>query len=231
MTREEYEGWVEFIVKHGKVKPPQNLIGDFDNPEHRIMLARLLEQNGQYIPAICLLNSVMNASIEDINQKIWLLVELGICYWMGHKDACKALEYIDTALYLAEDKESGAHFFRKGQIWYNRLKIICEVEGEEKAEKECDQKIMSQFLMQRDCRHNSYLYYGYLFKAEQKKNQGKIKNAISYLKNAAEHGLNNELMDNIYGILFNNGNDLEKTYEELYSLIDSVARLPGTFDI
>ncbi|MFU0801488.1 MAG: hypothetical protein ACFWUE_12745 [Xylanivirga thermophila] len=231
MDRQKYSEWVDYILSEGRIKPPRKFIEDYDRWEHRIMLGRLLAHDSQYAPAIELFESVTYEDIEDIDQKIWALMDLGICYWLGKRDMETAIGCLDVALYLAEDEEVKLKFSRRGEIWYNRLKLIKLVYGSEQADRECNDTMISQILAGQDTKYNSYLYYGYIYKGEEERQKGNLSLAIAYIKKAGAYVMEDTHTLEVEYMYKEDMEDLDKAYKRIYSYVNSAARFPAMFII
>lgn len=188
MTKDEYQKWVDYVIKNG-LKPPRAIVEGqgYDDWRSRIMLARFLCRNSyrQLEPAIKLYKSVLDikvTALEDVEQKAWAMQDLGLCIWYLLNDARQALHYIDMAVNLAESVKGEFYFIARGELWLNRWQLLSKLGEVELAIKEADEIILSKKLLH--YKNNSYLYYAYKFKAENELNNNNLEQAVNFLKHA-----------------------------------------------
>ena len=93
-----------------------------------------------------------------------------------HEDA---LAHINLAIELAEETDYLYKFILRGELWAARWNILHAMGRAAEAEAECDERIAAYEDI--PVKHNSYLYYGYRFKAQLAAERGVVLVAKDYM--------------------------------------------------
>ena len=99
---------------------------------------------------------------EDVEEKVFALQRLSsLERELGQKD--EALKHIDAAIELAESTDFLYKYILRGELWGDRWNLMHAMDMTKDAESEVDERIAAY--QDIPIEHNSYLYYGYRFKA------------------------------------------------------------------
>lgn len=170
MTQEEFHKFVHFVMD-SPAKPPESLFtGGMDNWHARARLAHFLALQGidKTEEALELFHSVVDADIddeksEDVEEKVYALQRLSsLERELGQNDA--ALTHINQAIELAEGTDFLYKYILRGELWADRWNLMHKLGMTAEAESEADERI--EAYKDIPVKHNSYLYYGYRFKAQ-----------------------------------------------------------------
>ncbi len=159
------------VVLDSKAKPPATLFAKgFDDWHCRARLAHFLAmpELEHIAEAIELFRSVVEAEIdeensEDVEEKVFALQKLSEIE-RTHEKPQEALDHITQAIELAESTDFLYKYILRGELWADRWNTMHQLEQTKEAEQEADSRI--EFYKDIPVEHNSYLYYGYRFKAQ-----------------------------------------------------------------
>ena len=170
MTQEQFHKLVHFVMD-SPAKPPETLfIGGMDNWHARARLAHFLAMKGidKQDEALELFHSIVDVKVnedsaEDVEEKVFALQRLSsLCKERNEDD--DALRYIDMAIELAESTDFLYKYILRGELWGDRWNLMHKMHMSKEAEQEVDERI--EAYKDIPIQHNSYLYYGYRFKAQ-----------------------------------------------------------------
>ena len=100
---------------------------------------------------------------QDVEEKAYALQHLSQVE-KDQKIYNKALEHINMAIETAESYDYLYKYILRGELWAQRWNIMHLMKQTEDAEAEVDERI--EVFKDIPIEHNSYLYYGYRFKAQ-----------------------------------------------------------------
>lgn len=169
MDKDTFDILVENVLE--TARPPKELFAKgYDDWHCRARLAHFLAMPELNRPDAAqeLFRSVVEIepdpeSSEDIEEKTYALQHLSQML----KDAQAyedALHYINLALETAEDSDFLYRYILRGELWAERWNLLHLLKRTEEAEAEADERI--ELFAEVPAMHNSYLYYGYRFKAQ-----------------------------------------------------------------
>ncbi|WP_094604515.1 hypothetical protein SPSIL_052440 [Sporomusa silvacetica DSM 10669] len=220
MNSSEFEAWIEYVIE--KYSMPRLLFKKgIDDWKARVFLGRALSRKSinKLEPAMDLYYSIVDIEViepEDIEDKAWVLWELGLCIWHIEEDANKAIKYIDISIQLAESISDKFSFIERGEVWYDRWWLLHHIDQTDRAMLEANQKISER---DAELKNNSYLYYAYRFKAELSYEQGDIDQALAFLYQALTYFPDDHnTMANLQQLWEKRNNDKEKTYKKMDEL-------------
>lgn len=170
MTQDEFHKLVHFVMD-SPAKPPHSLFhGGMDKWQARARLAHFLAMKGidKTDEALELFHSVVEADIdeensEEVEELVFALQRLSsLLRELGRNE--ESLTYINQAIELAESTDFLYKYILRGELWADRWNLMHKMQLTADAEQEVDERIEAY----RDIpiAHNSYLYYGYRFKAQ-----------------------------------------------------------------
>lgn len=176
MDKEQFAALVD-IVLNTKAKPPQELFANgFDDWHCRARLAHFLAmpEINRPQPAKELFQSVMDAELDendsqDIEEKVYALQHLSQLE-KDEEDYEAALNHINLAIEAAESYDFLYKYILRGELWAQRWSLLHLLDQTQEAEAEIDERI--EVFEDIPIEHNSYLYYGYRFKAQLAAEQG-----------------------------------------------------------
>ncbi|WP_196595583.1 tetratricopeptide repeat protein [Pectinatus frisingensis] len=159
------------LVLDSKLHPPVALFAKgFDDWHVRARLAHflVLPEFNKTAAAVELFRSVIEADVdenesEDIEEKVYALQHLSTVL----RDAGKlddALNYINSAIELAEKHDFLYKYILRGELWADRWNILARQRRTDLAADEVEDKIAAYGAL--PIKHISYLYYGYRFLAQ-----------------------------------------------------------------
>jgi len=171
LTQEEFHKLVHLVID-SPAKPPETLfIGGMDNWHARARLAHFLAMPTINKPetALELFHSVVDVDVdeenaEDVEEKVFALQRLSSLTKEVEGPNEKALDYINKAIELAESTDFLYKYILRGELWGDRWNLMHALELTKDAEEEVDERI--EAYKDIPIEHNSYLYYGYRFKAQ-----------------------------------------------------------------
>lgn len=171
MTQLEFKKLVN-IVSASKNPPPLSIFaGGVEDWHARCRLARFLSLPsipGHEKDAIELFKSIEPVAIdsecsEDVEEKISGLQRLAELL-RTKKEYRAAIHFINRAIELAEGTDFLYKFVLRGELWADRWNLLTDIGQEDEAEAECDARIAAYEDIP-DIK-NSYMYFGYRFKAQ-----------------------------------------------------------------
>ena len=185
MTQDEFHKLVH-VVMDSPAKPPENLFaGGMDNWRARARLAHFLAMEGidKNDEALELFHSVVEAEpnediAEEVEEKVFALQRLSsLERSLGQHD--DALRHINMAIELAESTDFLYKYILRGELWADRWNLMHQMNMTADAETEADERIAAYKDI--PIEHNSYLYYGYRFKAQLSAERGVTLVAKDYM--------------------------------------------------
>ncbi len=186
MTQEEFHKLVHKIME-SPAHPPETLFAaGMDDWHARARLAHFLGMPGvnKTDEAIELFRSVIEEPIDeenadDVEEKIYALQNLSSIEKDLENKQEDALRHIGLAIELAESTDFLYKYILRGELWADRWNLMHRMKMTADAVREADERIEAY----RDIPvpHNSYLYYGYRFKAMLSAEQGVVLVAKDYM--------------------------------------------------
>ncbi len=170
MTQDTFHKLVHFVMD-SPAHPPETLfVGGMDNWHARARLAHFLAMKGidKKDEALELFRSVVDQDVddevaEDVEEKVFALQRLSSLEKELNQDE-EALKHIDMAIELAESTDFLYKYILRGELWGDRWNLMHKMDMTQDAEAEVDERI--EAYKDIPIAHNSYLYYGYRFKAQ-----------------------------------------------------------------
>lgn len=170
MNSEDFHKLVH-LVTDSALKPPHHLFDKgFDDWHVRARLAHFLAmaEFDKKKEAIELFHSIVSAepdeeNAEEIEEKVFALQRLSSCL-REENDLDNALHYSNLAIELGESTDFLYKYILRGELWADRWNLLHALKDTETAEAEIAEKI--EIFSPLPVKHNSYLYYGYRFKAQ-----------------------------------------------------------------
>ena len=170
MTQETFHQLVHLVLD-SPAHPPETLfVGGMDNWHARARLAHFLAMQGidKKAEALELFHSIVEQDVdednpEDVEEKCFALQRLSSLEKEINKDD-DALKHIDMAIELAESTDFLYKYILRGELWGDRWNLMHKMNLTQDAESEVDERIAAYADI--PIAHNSYLYYGYRFKAQ-----------------------------------------------------------------
>ena len=185
MNEERFQDLVEY-VQSTSANPPEHLFsGGYEDWHCRARLAQFLSMEGidKTDEAIELFKSIEDIepdeeNSQDIEEKIYALQKLSHLY-KEKKEFNEAMTYICNAIELAESTDYLYRYILRGELWADRWNLMHHMKNTAEAEAEVDNRI--EVYKDIPIEHNSYLYYGYRFKAQLAAQQGAALIAKDYM--------------------------------------------------
>ena len=206
MDKDTFDFLVDLVLETN-AKPPETLFdGGYEDWRCRARLAHFLAMPELNRPeqAKALFTSIMDVepdeeNAEEIEEKVYALQHLSQME-KDEKNYEQALEYINLALEEAEASDFLYRYILRGELWAERWNLLHLSKRTEEAEAEADERIAA--FEDIPVMHNSYLYYGYRFKAQLAAERGMIMVAKDYM-HMALHAMeippkNKELLDEAF---------------------------------
>ena len=170
MDKEEFSELVN-IVLDNTARPPKELFANgYDDWHCRARLGHFLAmpEFNRLDAAKELFMSVLDVepdeeNSQDVEEKAYALQHLSQVE-KDQKIYNKALEHINMAIETAESYDYLYKYILRGELWAQRWNIMHLMKQTEDAEAEVDERI--EVFKDIPIEHNSYLYYGYRFKAQ-----------------------------------------------------------------
>ena len=167
------------LVMESPAKPPPTLFaGGFDDWHARAHLGHILSDPGfdRIAEAKELFLSILDQEIDsdfapDIETKAYALQKLAALE-ANEKSYEQAVYHISLAIETAEESDYLYRYLLRGELWADRWTILHAMGKTQDAESECDERI--EIYKDLPIAHNSYLYYGYRFKAQLAAERGDI---------------------------------------------------------
>ena len=187
MTNEDFRNLVQLVLESRR-KPPEALFAQgFDDWHARARLAHFLAmpEIGRPEEASELFHSAIDAETdeenrEDVEEKIFALQRLSEIE-RAEKRYEEALEHINAAIECAESTDFLYKYILRGELWADRWNLMHKLRMTEEAEAETDERIAAFEGLEDAVPHNSYLYYGYRFKAHLAAERGVVLIAKDYM--------------------------------------------------
>ena len=185
MTQDEFHKLVH-VVMDSPAKPPESLfMGGMDSWQASARLAHFLAMQGidKTDEALELFHSVVEAEpdeekSEEVEEKVYALQRLSSLEKdLGQND--EALTHINQAIELAEGTDFLYKYILRGELWADRWNLMHKLGMTNEAESEADERIAAYKDI--PVKHNSYLYYGYRFKAQLSAERGVTLVAKDYM--------------------------------------------------
>ena len=185
MTQDEFHKLVHFVMD-SPAKPPETLFaGGMDDWRSRARLAHFLAMEGidKNDEALELFHSVVEAEVdedssEEVEEKVFALQRLSSLERSLSKYD-EALRHINLAIELAESTDFLYKYILRGELWADRWNLMHQMDMTADAETEADERIAAYKDI--PIEHNSYLYYGYRFKAQLSAERGVTLVAKDYM--------------------------------------------------
>ena len=185
MTQDEFHKLVHFVMD-SPAKPPETLFaGGMDDWRSRARLAHFLAMEGidKNAEALELFHSVVEAEVdedssEEVEEKVFALQRLSSLERSLSKYD-EALRHINLAIELAESTDFLYKYILRGELWADRWNLMHQMDMTADAETEADERIAAYKDI--PIEHNSYLYYGYRFKAQLSAERGVTLVAKDYM--------------------------------------------------
>ena len=206
MDKDTFDFLVDLVLETN-AKPPETLFFcGYEDWRCRVRLAHFLAMPELNRPeqAKALFTSIMDVepdeeNAEEIEEKVYALQHLSQME-KDEKNYEQALEYINLALEEAEASDFLYRYILRGELWAERWNLLHLSKRTEEAEAEADERIAA--FEDIPVMHNSYLYYGYRFKAQLAAERGMIMVAKDYM-HMALHAMeippkNKELLDEAF---------------------------------
>lgn len=170
MTQNEFHKLVH-LVMDSPAKPPESLFeGGMDSWRARARLAHFLamDEIDKKDEASELFHSVVEADYnednsEEVEEYAFALQKLSMLE-KEQENFDEALNHINLAIEAAEGTDFLYKYILRGELWADRWNILHKMNLTADAEKEVDERI--EAYKDIPVEHNSYLYYGYRFKAQ-----------------------------------------------------------------
>ncbi len=170
MTSADFHELTHLVLDGPKPPPAHLFAGGFDDWHARARLGHFLamEEYGRQDAAVELFRSVVSAepdetNAEEVEEKVFALQKLSAIL-RERKEPEEALRYINLAIELAESTDFLYRYILRGELWADRWVTLHQQGDGAGAEKEADERIAAYEDI--PDLHNSYLYYGYRFKAQ-----------------------------------------------------------------
>ncbi len=159
------------VVTDSALKPPHHLFDKgFDDWHARARLAHFLAmpEFDKKKEAVELFHSVVSCEVdeenmEDTEEKVFALQRLSGCL-REENELQDALHYSNLAIELGESTDFLYKYILRGELWADRWNLLHAMKDTATAEAEIEEKI--EIFSPLPVKHNSYLYYGYRFKAQ-----------------------------------------------------------------
>lgn len=173
MTEERFHELIHVVLDRlGAAAPPHELFaGGTDDWHARARLAHFLAQTEGYLAdARALFQSVVDAEpdeelAQDVEEKVYAMQGLSALEAAGKATQGAALDHINMAIECAESTDFLYKYILRGELWADRWNLMHKLGMTEEAEAEADERIDAFTGLEEAVPHNSYLYYGYRFKA------------------------------------------------------------------
>lgn len=190
MNTQEFQELAQFVIDHTNA-PSSLFIGGTSDWKARAHLAHFLampELKKREV-AIELFKSVVDEKIdlenpEEVEEKAYALQRLSTIM-KEEKKYKDALYYINLAIETIESTDFVYKHLLRGEIWADRWNVLFYLNRVSDAQKEIDEKIIAFGNLKNIS--NSYLYYGYRFKAQVYATEGLKDEAITNMKMALSY--------------------------------------------
>ena len=189
MTEERFHELIHVVLDRlGAAAPPHDLFaGGVQDWHARARLAHFLAQEEEYrSDALTLFQSVIDAEpneelSQDVEEKVYAMQGLSALEAAEEESQEAALEHINLAIECAESTDFLYKYILRGELWADRWNLMHKLRMTEEAEAEADERIAAFEGLEDAVPHNSYLYYGYRFKAHLAAERGVVLIAKDYM--------------------------------------------------
>lgn len=189
MTQERFHELIHVVLDRlGAAAPPHELFaGGVVDWHARARLAHFLAQRAEYrAEALELFQSVVDAEpneelAQDVEEKVYAMQGLSALEAADKATQEAALEHINLAIECAESTDFLYKYILRGELWADRWNLMHKLRMTEEAEAEADERIAAFDGLAEAVPHNSYLYYGYRFKAHLAAERGVVLIAKDYM--------------------------------------------------
>ena len=189
MTHERFHELIHVVLDRlGAAAPPHDLFaGGVQDWHARARLAHFLAQIQEYrTEALELFQSVTDAEpneelAQDVEEKVYAMQGLSALEATEKETQEAALEHINLAIECAESTDFLYKYILRGELWADRWNLMHKLHMTEDAEAEVDERIAAFDGLADAVPHNSYLYYGYRFKAHLAAERGVVLIAKDYM--------------------------------------------------
>ena len=189
MTQERFHELIHIVLDSlGSAAPPHDLFaGGVDDWHARARLAHFLAQRAEYRTEVLeLFQSVVDAELneelaQDVEEKVYAMQGLSALEATETETQEAALEHINLAIECAESTDFLYKYILRGELWADRWNLMHKLRMTEEAEAEADERIAAFDGLEDAVPHNSYLYYGYRFKAHLAAERGTVLIAKDYM--------------------------------------------------
>lgn len=187
MTEERFHELIHIVLDRlGAAAPPHDLFaGGVQDWHARARLAHFLAQTEEYrSDALALFQSVIDAEpneelAQDVEEKVYAMQGLSALESRDKATQEAALEHINLAIECAESTDFLYKYILRGELWADRWNLMHKLRMTEEAE--ADERIAAFDDLAEAVPHNSYLYYGYRFKAHLAAERGVVLIAKDYM--------------------------------------------------
>ena len=187
MTQERFHELIHIVLDSlGSAAPPHDLFaGGVDDWHARARLAHFLAQRAEYrTEALELFQSIVDAEpneelAQDVEEKVYAMQGLSALEATETQEA--ALEHLNLAIECAESPDFLYKSILRGELWADRWNLMHKLRMTQEAEAEADERIAAFDGLEDAVPHNSYLYYGYRFKAHLAAERGTVLIAKDYM--------------------------------------------------
>ena len=189
MTQERFHELIHLVLDRlGAAAPPHDLFaGGADDWHARARLAHFLAQMPEHrTEALELFQSTADvepneAIAQDVEEKVYAMQGLSALEAAEEESREAALEHINLAIECAESTDFLYKYILRGELWADRWNLMRKLGMTEEAEAEADERIGAFDGLSNAVPHNSYLYYGYRFKAHLAAERGVVLIAKDYM--------------------------------------------------
>ena len=189
MTEERFHELIHVVLDRlGAAAPPHDLFaGGVQDWHARARLAHFLAQTEEYrSDALALFQSVIDAEpneelAQDVEEKVYAMQGLSALESRDKATQEAALEHINLAIECAESTDFLYKYILRGELWADRWNLMHKLRMTEEADAEADERIAAFDGLAEAVPHNSYLYYGYRFKAHLAAERGVVLIAKDYM--------------------------------------------------
>ena len=189
MTHEQFHERIHVVLDRlGAAAPPHELFsGGAEDWHARARLAHFLAQMPEHrAEAMELFQSIIDAEpneelAQDIEEKVYALQGLSALGAREKETQAAALDHFNMAIECAESTDFLYKYILRGELWADRWNLMHKLGMTEEAEAEADERIAVFDGLEDTVPHNSYLYYGYRFKAHLAAERGVVLIAKDYM--------------------------------------------------
>ena len=191
MKYNEFHELLHLVLDSPSAPPKKLFLNGFDDWRVRARLAHFLSlpSMNKEAQAIELFRSVVEEiineeNVNDVEEKIYALQKLGDIY-KNNKNYESAIYYINLSIELAESTDFLYKYIQRGELWAERWNILHLLGNTAEAVNEINDRI--EVFENIPVHYNSYLYYGYRFKAQLSAEENNITPTMNYMKKALNY--------------------------------------------